>query len=203
MPEKATKGRQTAVELRAAALRVITRKGYLATKITDITQEAGKAAGSFYRYFTDKDDLLRAVAEEYIAALNFRVSTELGHAHTLRSRADVRSHVQSYWDNYRAHLAEMTGIYEASLVSQEFARHWAWLRAHQTDIWARHIAETRGLTAPDRSAELTALAVVCMLERFAQTAAAMAGEEDSRTAVDTLTTLISEGILPTRPANGR
>jgi AcrR family transcriptional regulator len=193
-----TKGRRTAEELQAAALRVIARNGYLATKITDITAEAGKAAGSFYRYFTDKDALLRAVAKDYMAALSARVSDELGTEHTFRNREDVRLHVLAYWANYREHRAEMTGIYEASLVSSEFARYWSDLRGRHTVIWARHIAEARQLAAPDEEAELTAFAVVCMLERFCQAAPTLPPTADDDAVVDALTHLIADGILPQR-----
>ena len=40
------------------------RDGFLDARITDITAEAGVAAGSFYTYFTSKEDAFAAVMEE-------------------------------------------------------------------------------------------------------------------------------------------
>ena len=42
---------ETEVALKEAAKRVFGRVGYLRAKITDITAEAGRAAGSFYSHF--------------------------------------------------------------------------------------------------------------------------------------------------------
>ena len=48
----------------AAARRVFERDGFLEARITDITAEAGVASGSFYTYFTPKEDAFAAVMEE-------------------------------------------------------------------------------------------------------------------------------------------
>ena len=40
------------------------RDGFLDARITDITGEAGVAAGTFYTYFTSKEDVFAAVMEE-------------------------------------------------------------------------------------------------------------------------------------------
>lgn len=194
------KGQRSAQELKAAALRVIARQGYLAAKIGDITTEAGKSAGAFYRYFTDKDDLLRSVAEDFNLALHDRVAGAAGGTHTLNGTDDIRSHVQAYWDICRTHHAELTGIYEASLVSEEFAIHWRRMREQQARIWTVHVAEARQHSTPDRKDELTALAVVAMLERYCQLMAPTAGDEDSTASVDALTQLIARGLLTAEPA---
>ena len=189
-----TKGQRTADELKAAALRVIARQGYLAAKITDITTEAGKAAGSFYRYFTDKDDLLRSIADDFATALRAAVTAHAGREHGMDTEHDVAVHVQSYWDTYREHLPAMTGIFEASLVSAEFSAQWERLRARHVAIWVAHLADA--WHAAPREIEHTALAIVCLLERFCQvTLPTLAVDDDGRDAVDQLTRLIAHGIL--------
>ncbi|MDH6214233.1 TetR/AcrR family transcriptional regulator [Streptomyces pseudovenezuelae] len=201
MPAPVTsKGERSAAELKAAALRVIARQGYLSTKIADITAEAGKSAGVFYRYFTDKDDLLRSVVDDFAVALRERVTEQAGGPHALDGVEDVRGHVRAYWDTYCAHRAEMTGIYEASLVSAEFAAHWEGMRARHVDIWTAHVAEARDLAAPDRDTRLTALAVVAMIERFCQLAAPAESEEEGDAAVEAMTRLLAHGLLrPEQP----
>ncbi|MEV7289055.1 TetR/AcrR family transcriptional regulator [Streptomyces sp. NPDC093252] len=206
-----TKGQRSAAELKAAALRVIARQGYLAAKVAEITAEAGKSAGVFYRYFTDKEDLLRSVADDFTTTLRERIAETSGHAHTLDGADDIRRHVRVYWELCRDHHAEMTGIFEAALVSAEFAGYWERVRDRQVEIWTDHVAEARRLPAPDRETELTALAIVAMVERFCQIAVPVRGgggsggvarpggrgaigvDEDA--AVEALTRLIARGVL--------
>jgi AcrR family transcriptional regulator len=65
-----TKGQRTEEDLKNAARRLLVSKSYAEIKVTDITAEAGKAAGVFYRYFTDKNALLRALAADFEQALH-------------------------------------------------------------------------------------------------------------------------------------
>ena len=58
---------QTEVALKEAARRVFARSGYHGAKITDITTEAGRSAGSFYKHFAGKDDVLRALLADWLA----------------------------------------------------------------------------------------------------------------------------------------
>lgn len=197
-----SKGERSAAELKAAALRVIARQGYLSTKIGDITAEAGKSAGIFYRYFTDKDDLLRAIADDFAAALRERVVEQSGEGHVLDGVEDIRGHVRAYWDIYRDHRAEMTAIYEASLVSAEFAAHWEAMRARHVAIWTAHVAEARRLAVPDQDARLTAVAVVSMIERFCQVVAPTTSEAEADAAVEALTRLTAHGLLRPEPPHG-
>ncbi|MFE4830768.1 TetR/AcrR family transcriptional regulator [Streptomyces sp. NPDC056672] len=196
MPEWTARGRRSAEDLKAAALRVIARQGYPATKITDITAEAGKSAGVFYRYFTDKDDLMRSVAEDFAGALHDRVSGGLGEQHTMRDEHDVAEHVRAYWDIYRTFQGQMTGIYEASLMSVEFSSYWTRLHERHVATWAAHLAEAWSLEASDKECVLAARALVCMLEHYCRTTVpSLPNHADDEVHVRTLTRLAAHGIL--------
>lgn len=58
------RGARTRAALIAAARKVFERDGYLDAKLTDITKAAGCATGSFYTYFTNKDEIFAAVLEQ-------------------------------------------------------------------------------------------------------------------------------------------
>jgi AcrR family transcriptional regulator len=74
--EKLMKAKKKKSEVRKAAL-IKTRKelinmareefsrhGYFDTKIADIAQKAGYSRGTFYQYFTDKDDIIQAIQSD-------------------------------------------------------------------------------------------------------------------------------------------
>src|SRR5512144_2211311 len=48
-----------------AALHIIRSKGYSATTVDDICTAAGLSKGSFFHYFTSKEDLAVAAAEHF------------------------------------------------------------------------------------------------------------------------------------------
>jgi AcrR family transcriptional regulator len=59
-----TQGRKTVRRLLDAASTVFASSGYQAATVEQIASEAGVARGTFYKYFTDKLDVLLALAEE-------------------------------------------------------------------------------------------------------------------------------------------
>lgn len=196
MPER-TKGQRTEEELKNAARRLLISKSYAEIKITDITAEAGKAAGVFYRYFPDKDTLLRSIAADFEQALHAVVVEEIGVHHGLRSVDDVRRHVEAFWATYEQYLPERRGILQASMLSPEFRRFHHDLRDRQIDIWADHILDARTGTSAER-ARVSALAVVCLLEYFCYSLYDNGGAAvDSESAIDTATSLIATGLLRT------
>ncbi|MEO6793638.1 MAG: TetR/AcrR family transcriptional regulator [Mycobacterium sp.] len=58
------RGARTRAALVAAARKVFERDGYLDAKLTDIAKAAGCATGSFYTYFTNKEEIFAAVLEQ-------------------------------------------------------------------------------------------------------------------------------------------
>ena len=50
-----------------AALQVIRRKGYSATRIEDVCEEAGLTKGSFFHHFESKEELALAAADHFAA----------------------------------------------------------------------------------------------------------------------------------------
>ena len=58
-----------------AAVRVFARKGFHATRVGDIAEEAGVAHGLLYHYFESKDQLLGAVFHENWSVLVARIAS--------------------------------------------------------------------------------------------------------------------------------
>lgn len=163
------KAAETEAALKAAAKRVFARKGYLNTKITDITAEAGRAAGSFYNHFAGKEELLEALLQDMAASGDESADSE-DHLADFSDPAAVRWHVKQYWDFYRDNAATMLALRQAAMVSESFARTVAQFGASQAADLDDHLAYvTRaGLrlpAAPDRCGGL----IYHLVDSFAAT----------------------------------
>ena len=64
------RGRNTRAKLVAAARDVFGRAGFSEVRITDITESAGVASGTFYTYFDSKEEIFREVAAEVLAEMS-------------------------------------------------------------------------------------------------------------------------------------
>ena len=162
-----SKSDRTVEEFKEAARRVFARQGYTVTKITDITEEAGRATGGIYRYFESKAALLEALADDFIRARHDHVIHVSGDRHTMTTEEDVRQHVEAYWQTYREYLPEMVAIYEAAVSDPQFAELREQIRSADLAIWRRHIKELRAhLGKPVADASNLAHMVVGLLEQY-------------------------------------
>lgn len=188
------KSDRTAEEFKAAARRVFVRQGYAATKITDITAEAGRSTGGIYRYFPSKAAVLKALADEFLQARHDRVARAVGHRHTMTAEQDVHEHVQAYWRSYREHLAELVAIHDAAVSDPEFAEVRRRIHANDVAVWRTHINELRAhLGKPVSESAALAQLVVGMLENYCYTTLHL-GLGGSRTRLKTLTGFVYGGI---------
>jgi AcrR family transcriptional regulator len=92
--------RDTRERLVSAARELFWRQGYHSTGIAQILREARCLSGSLYHFFPTKEDLLRAVLEQYRAMLEPRVL-----APVFRRVADPVERIFGILDGYRRQLA--------------------------------------------------------------------------------------------------
>lgn len=190
---------QTEAALKEAARRVFARTGYLNAKITDITAEAGRSAGSFYKHFTSKQDVLQALLSDWLEQAGQELS---GHeaGDDLSSEPALRARVAAYWHTYKAHLPEIRALGEAALVDPEFAERVAGIRHAQLETMREHLRRLRaaGFELPGDPAVL-ASAFNALMEGFCAIWLARGGEPIGRPlgddeAIDTLTGLLRHGL---------
>jgi AcrR family transcriptional regulator len=189
-----SKADRTIEEFKAAARRVFSKLGYTATKITDISAEAGKATGGIYRYFDSKPAILKALADDFLQARHAHVAHASGHGHTMTTEEDVRKHVEAYWQSYRENLPEMVAIAEAAMSDPVFAEVWQQIHSRDVAIWRAHIKELRAhIGKPVSDAANLAQMVVSLLEQYCYTTLHV-GKGGTRKNVETLTEFVYGGI---------
>jgi AcrR family transcriptional regulator len=193
------KAAQTEIALKEAARHVFARNGYLNAKITDITAEAGRSAGSFYKHFAGKQDVLQALLSDWLDQAGQELSVhEAGD--DLSSEPALRARVATYWHTYKAHLPEIQALGQAALVDPEFAERVAQIRHAQLQTMREHLQrlQTAGFDLPGAPAVL-ASAFNALLEGFCAVWLTGRGEPIGRSlgddeAIDTLTGLLRHGL---------
>jgi AcrR family transcriptional regulator len=97
-----------------AAVRVFARKGFHASRVGDIAEEAGVAHGLLYHYFRSKDDVLEAVFHENWSVLLARIASV---EESDEPAADQLRHIAAIVLRTWLHLPDVVRV-----VIQEFGR---------------------------------------------------------------------------------
>ena len=187
-----TKGRQTRQAIEDAARKLFAERGFHGTTLADITSAAGKSPAVFYRYFTDKEDLLASLAESFLADVTPH------RMHLPASPADTRyfvSTVSGYWNTFKQHIGIMLAVDQLAATEARFAAVQNEFRRFGMDVVAAsvHRAQQQGY-ADGLDAERTALAIALLFERFTTVclrpdAAALGTPVSDAEAVDTLSAI--------------
>jgi TetR/AcrR family transcriptional regulator, fatty acid metabolism regulator protein len=101
-------------QLLDAAVRVFARKGFHASRVGDIAEEAGVAHGLLYHYFKSKDDVLEAVFHENWSLLQLRIASV---EETDEPAADQLRHIAAIVLRTWLHLPDVVTV-----VVREFGR---------------------------------------------------------------------------------
>jgi AcrR family transcriptional regulator len=101
-------------QLLDAAVRVFARKGYHASRVGDIAEEAGVAHGLLYHYFKSKDEVLEAVFHENWNLLQMRIASV---EKTDEPAADQLRHISAIVLRTWLHLPDVVTV-----VIREFGR---------------------------------------------------------------------------------
>ncbi len=172
---------RTRTELLAAAKRLFGERGYLDTKVTDIAAAAGRAVGSFYRHFRDKEQLLTVLRGE------------LAEPPAPGPDDPIRGHVTACWTALRTHRPTAIGLLQQATAAAPASGR---LRA-ELMTWTAPLREhlehrrDRGEPLPG-DPELLATAVGVMLAGLNH--ALPADDPGDRRVADTVTNLVLHGL---------
>jgi AcrR family transcriptional regulator len=86
-------------ELLAAALELFVEKGYAGTRLDDVAARAQVSKGTLYLYFTNKEELFKAVVRESVVTL-IRNSAEQTALATGSSESLLRALVDTWWAEF-------------------------------------------------------------------------------------------------------
>lgn len=141
---------------------VFATRGYHAARVDDVVKAAHTSHGTFYLYFSSKEDLFRALAVDVAEAM-VQLARELpdlapGSGDTYRALHDWLARFDELYARNGAVIRTWT---EAEIVDSEMGKIGGALVAQ----FSRELAARLRGAAPDVDAEIGALAFVGMIER--------------------------------------
>jgi len=108
---------ETEAALKEAARQLFADRGYLNTKITDITAAAGRATGSFYEHFASKEDLLRILLADMHEQAGSQFDSADHPPHDLTDPGQLRDHLAVAWSVMRANRSVMSALFESAMAA--------------------------------------------------------------------------------------
>jgi AcrR family transcriptional regulator len=169
--ELRAQGRQTVQRLLEAGLAEFYERGFQAVRVDDVVRRANTSHGTFYLYFKNKDDLFKALLRDALHDMEAITSEFPLVTRDEAGRSALRLWVTSFCETYAAHAAVIGILSQAELVGEE-----VWGDGMQV-LYKLAEAMKHGMTAAspaqspdgqgglDEHAELTAFALLMMLER--------------------------------------
>jgi AcrR family transcriptional regulator len=167
--ELRAQGRHTVQKLLDAGLAEFDERGFQAVRVDDLVRRAKISHGTFYLYFANKEDLFKALLADALvdmAALagEFPVVTRNEAGETA-----LRRWVNGFCDTYAAHASVIRILSQAEIVGEEVWGDGLQLMFKLSEAITQGMtaaAGARGHETPAGHAELTALALLMMLERI-------------------------------------
>jgi AcrR family transcriptional regulator len=192
--KRLTKGQNTRKLLLDAAKVVFSQRGYLNAEIGQITEEAGKSVGVFYRYFDNKSDVLNSLVDEF----NQYIAGQLPSASN--APEDARRVLKVMWTTYKIHAATLLALTEAATVDPVFATALAKVRAFAREDFAgmirtRHAEGLcQGLDDRFAAMALETMILQCFNDWLGRGGGLIKDEDEEQRAFDTLAGVL-EAIL--------
>jgi AcrR family transcriptional regulator len=176
-----------------AGMRVFAERGYHAARVDDIVRAANTSHGTFYLYFTNKEDLLRALAVECAEELK-KLADGIGPvAPDEDGYEELRRFLSGFVTTYRRYGPVIRAWMEDQVADREVDR--LGVKAF-TAIGARlgeRMREAGVDIAQDERAAVGAL--MAMLERVNYALASKRMVVDEDTMLDTLARIIHRGFF--------
>jgi AcrR family transcriptional regulator len=179
-------------------LQVLGERGFHAARIDDIVRAAAVSHGTFYLYFANKDDLVRALAVRGADEMSDLVGTLGPVGPGPDGLAELESWLGRFVALYRAYGVVIRAWMEDQVASRDLSRLEVKTFAAMAGGLVARIREAR----PDLSshqAELQAAALLAMIERFTYCVSSrglgVVDDDDDDAMVSTLAVLIHRGFF--------
>lgn len=195
-------GRRTRAALIRAAEKVFAHRGYARTRITDIPAKAAVSVGTFYSYFSSKEEIFAAMVDEYRIRLRAHLDVSAGADPLIAIRDLNRRYLEIFGKNPR-----LWGVLEEAALSIPELRPAVAACRREFSTAAISIIRATPAGMPPLDPALSALALTAMTEQCAAqwfSSGTAGGPDPLAAAADRLTAMwarvLGLGVVHDRPA---
>jgi AcrR family transcriptional regulator len=183
-------GRKTMRRLLDAGMRVFAQRGFPAARVDDIVRAARTSHGTFYLYFANKEDLLRALAVECATEMDALAGGLGAITPDDAGRNELRRFLEGFFGTYRRYGPVIRAWMEGHVEDREVSS----LGVHAfTDIATALGRRMHDAGAPSDHAAVSAL--MAMLERGAYFLVSRRLDFDNDAFLDTITSVVHRGFF--------
>ena len=161
--ELRARGRNTKRRLLDAGAAVLASKGYHATRVDDVVKVAETSHGTFYLYFSNKEELFRALATEVAEEMEALTAAMEPIRAGATGRARLQRWITEFVELYRRHGPVIRAWTEAEIGGSEFGQLGTDLLTQFNGVFVARIAE---VAPPDLDPTIASLVIIAMLERL-------------------------------------
>jgi AcrR family transcriptional regulator len=191
--ELRAQGKRTMRRLLDAGLRVFAQRGYHAARVDDIVRAARTSHGTFYLYFANKEDLLRALAVDCAQELADLAETVGPIGPDDAGRAELRAFLERFLATYRQYGPVIRAWMEDQVGDRDVDRLGVKAFTAIADVLGRRMREAGVEFAASEQAAVGAL--MAMIERVSYGVASRRLVADDDALLDTLTTIVHRGFF--------
>lgn len=189
--ELRAQGRRTMQRLLDAGLEVFSARGYHATRVDDVVRAARTSHGTFYLYFANKEDLLRALAVDCAQQLT-DVASHIGPIDAGDAGfAELRRFLERFLDVYRRYGPVIRAWMEGQVGDPEVDRLGYKAFAAIGDELGARMRDAQTV----EHEEIAVTALMAMIERFSYVVASRRVVGDDDAMLDTLARIVHRGFF--------
>ncbi|HEX5266705.1 MAG TPA: TetR/AcrR family transcriptional regulator [Acidimicrobiales bacterium] len=193
-------GKATLRRLLEAAIVVLDQRGYHAARVDDIVERARTSHGTFYLYFSSKEDLFRALVADVTEEMRQLAESLPPVASNRTGREELRRWLDRFYAIYEHYHPVIRAWTEANAQNPELARTGARVLRRFVRQMERRVRELDPAPGVDPSA--AALAMVSMLERVSFYAVVQMVPVEREELLDTLAAMLHVGVFGGRRQRG-
>lgn len=184
------RGQRTRAGLLDAARTVFERDGFLEARVTDITESAGVAHGTFYTYFTSKEEIFREAAR-LLGETMLDDAKPSSDVRGLPVEVRISEANGAFLESYHSHRLMIALIEQVATFDEEMRE----FRRESREVFVRRVERQIRRLRADGDVDVglepryAAEALCCMVERFAYVWLVLGEDYEHDAALHTLNVL--------------